>query len=201
MSPLSALPIAAEAEPAVEPAREPQEPAPARIRLLLVTDTAIAFAGGSERFLRNLVTLLPRDRYDITVVQLDAGHFPEAEKHELADGDPARIIRLPVEAVYGRGGLRAMRTLRAMVLDGRFDIVQSHHEKSDLFNALLPRRQGCVHISNRRDMGYKKSAKLKWLFRRLNPRFDCVVAPSQPILGELADSEALEPRRMLWIPN
>src|SRR5690606_15948679 len=82
-----------------------------------------------------------------------------------------------------------------------FDIVQSHHEKSDLFNALLPRRQGCVHISNRRDMGYKKSAKLKWLFRRLNPRFDCVVAPSQPILGELADSEALEPRRMLWIPN
>ena len=201
MSPLSALPIAVEAEPAVERACEPQAPSSTRIRLLLVTDTAIAFAGGSERFLRNLVTLLPRDRYDITVVQLDAGRFPEAERHQLADAGPARIIRLPVNAVYGRGGVRAMRKLRAMVLDGGFDIVQSHHEKSDLFNALLPRRPGCVHISNRRDMGYKKSAKLKWLFRRLNSRFDCVIAPSQPILGELANSEALEPGRMLWIPN
>ncbi|GAA3923211.1 glycosyltransferase [Luteimonas lutimaris] len=178
-----------------------QTPAPARIRLLLLTDTSIAFSGGSERFLRNLVTLLPRDRYDITVVQLDAGGFPESEKHHLADGDAARIVHLPVEAIYGRGGLRALRTLRSMVAGGGFDIVQSHHEKSDLINALLPRRPGCVHISNRRDMGYKKSAKLKWLFRHLNPRFDCVVAPSQQILGELARSEALEAGRMLWIPN
>src|SRR5690606_37938757 len=165
------------------------------------TDTSIAFAGGSERFLRNLITLLPRDRYDITVVQLDAGHFPESEKHQMAGGGPARIIRMPVEAVYGRGGMGALRALRAMILDGRFDIVQSHHEKSDLINALLPRRPGCIHISNRRDMGYKKSSKLKWLFRRLNTRFDCVVGPSQPILGELARSEALEARRMRWIPN
>ena len=201
MSPLSALPIAAEAEPAVEPACDPQAPAPGRIRLLLLTDTSIAFAGGSERFLRNLVTLLPRNRYDITVVQFDAGHFPESEKHHMAGGGPARIIRMPVEAVYGRGGMGALRALRAMILDGRFDIVQSHHEKSDLINALLPRRPGCIHISNRRDMGYKKSSKLKWLFRRLNTRFDCVVAPSQPILGELARTEALEARRMLWIPN
>lgn len=201
MSPLSALPIAVEAEPAAEPACELQTPAPARIRLLLLTDTSIAFSGGSERFLRNLVTLLPRDRYDITVVQLDAGGFPESEKHHLADGDAARIVHLPVEAIYGRGGLRALRTLRSMVAGGGFDIVQSHHEKSDLINALLPRRPGCVHISNRRDMGYKKSAKLKWLFRHLNPRFDCVVAPSQQILGELARSEALEAGRMLWIPN
>jgi len=195
------LPIAVEAEPAAEPACELQTPAPARIRLLLLTDTSIAFSGGSERFLRNLVTLLPRDRYDITVVQLDAGGFPESEKHHLADGDAARIVHLPVEAIYGRGGLRALRTLRSMVAGGGFDIVQSHHEKSDLINALLPRRPGCVHISNRRDMGYKKSAKLKWLFRHLNPRFDCVVAPSQQILGELARSEALEAGRMLWIPN
>ena len=201
MSPLSASPIAVEVESVVEPACEPQAPAPTRIRLLLLTDTSLAFAGGSERFLRNLVTLLPRDRYDITVVQLDGGRFPESERHHLADGDPARIVHLPVEAIYGRGGLRALRTLRSMVEDDRFDIVQSHHEKSDLINALLPRRPGCVHISNRRDMGYKKSAKLKWLFRHLNRRFHCVVAPSQPILGELARSEALEPRRMLWIPN
>ncbi|MBC7989791.1 MAG: glycosyltransferase [Luteimonas sp.] len=201
MPPLSASAIAAERRDAIEPARATPGPAPIRIRLLLLTDTSIAFSGGSERFLRNLVALLPRDRYDITLVQLDAGHHPDAGRHLPSDTAHATVHGLPVDAIYGRGGWRALRALREMILRERYDIVQSHHEKSDLLNALLPRTPGCVRISNRRDMGYKKSAKLKWLFRFLNRRFDSVIAPAQPILGELARSEALDPARMLWIPN
>jgi glycosyltransferase involved in cell wall biosynthesis len=203
MPPLSASAIA------VEPRREaaPAETAPvaaapaARVRLLLVTDTSISFSGGSERFLRNLATLLPRDRYAVTLVELDAGHHAGAGRHGLADADHVDLRTLPVDAIYGPGGWRALRALRRMLREEDFDIVQSQHEKSDLFNALLPRRPGRLHLSNRRDMGFKKSAKLKRLFRLLNPRFDCVVAPSQAILGELAGSEGLDAARMLWIPN
>jgi glycosyltransferase involved in cell wall biosynthesis len=202
MPPLSASAIAAEQRDAGHDSPDAPDTgmAAARTRLLLLTDTSIAFSGGSERFLRNLAALLPKERYAITLVQLDAGHHAGASLVPFDLGH-VRIVGLPVDAIYGRRGWQALRSLRRMVRDGGFDIVQSHHEKSDLFNALLPRARGCVRISNRRDMGYKKSAKLKWLFRFLNPRFDSVIAPAQPILGELARSEALDPTRMLWIPN
>jgi glycosyltransferase involved in cell wall biosynthesis len=205
MPPLSASAIAVEDRPAqaaiADATRAPRAVAPARIRLLLLTDTSIAFAGGSERFLRNLATMLPRDRYAVTVVQLDAGHHAGAGRHALSDASHVDLRNLPVDAVYGPGGWLALRALRSLLREGGFDIVQSQHEKSDLLNALLPRRPGRLHLSNRRDMGFKKSARLKQAFRLLNHRFDCVVAPSQPVLGELARSEALDPARMLWIPN
>lgn len=205
MPPLSASAIAVEDRPApAAPAsatHAPRAVAAARIRLLLLTDTSVAFSGGSERFLRNLATMLPRERYAVTLVQLDPGHHADAGRHALSEASHVDMRNLPVDAVYGPGGWRALRALKALLREGDFDIVQSQHEKSDLLNALLPRRPGRLHLSNRRDMGFKKSPRLKRLFRLLNHRFDCVVAPSQPILGELARSEALAPARMLWIPN
>ncbi|MEP6634986.1 MAG: glycosyltransferase [Luteimonas sp.] len=171
-----------------------------RVRLLLLTDTSVASAGGSERFLRNLVSLLPQDRYDITLVQLTAGDDHGALQ-PLFDIDRVALHKLPIGAIYGPRGWRALRALRVMAHEQRFDIVQSQHEKSDLLNALLPRVRSGIRISNRRDMGFNKSSKLKWLFRFLNHRFDSVIAPAQQILGGLARSESLEIERMLWIPN
>jgi glycosyltransferase involved in cell wall biosynthesis len=57
------------------------------------------------------------------------------------------------------------------------------------------------HISNRRDMGFNKSSRLRLLFRFVNHRYDCVVAPAQPILGGLGREERLDIRQMVWIPN
>ena len=79
-----------------------------------------------------------------------------------------------------------------MCIRDSYHIVQSHHEKSDLFNALLALPSSCIRISNRRDMGFKKSGKLKWLFRQLNSRYDSVIAPAQPILSELSRTEAVD---------
>jgi L-malate glycosyltransferase len=171
-----------------------------RIRLLLLTDTAVLAPGGSERFLLNLASRLPRDRYRITLVQLHGSSMP-------ANGQPARQLphvqlrALPVHAVYDASGLRAWKALRSMLREEHFDIVQSQHEKADLLNALLPRRAGGVRISNRRDMGFKKSARLGRVFRLLNPRFDRVVAPARQILTGLAECEQLDALRMVWIPN
>ena len=209
MSLLSALPTTADpvlAEPALakpvlaEPT--PVEPAPQRnVRLLLLTDTPVLAAGGSERFLRNLITRLPGDRYRITVVQL-SDYLSEDIHLAPVFARPNVTVRvLPVGAVYGPAGWRAWRTLRDLLRRERFDIVQSHHEKADLLNALLPHQTGSRRISNRRDMGFKKSRKLKQAFRWLNHRFDAVVAPSLDILANLAGQESLDRRRTLWIPN
>ena len=202
MPPLSASPIAAESGQMIECVMAPADGRQVeRVRLLLMTDTSIEFSGGSERFLRNLVTLLPRERYQITLVQLDAGHQTDADTHLLSGLQHVTLVRLPVEAIYGRGGRRAWRQLSAMVRKNHYHIVQSHHEKSDLFNALLALPSSCIRISNRRDMGFKKSGKLKWLFRQLNSRYDSVIAPAQPILSELSRTEAVDSAKMLWIPN
>jgi glycosyltransferase involved in cell wall biosynthesis len=170
-----------------------------RLRLLLLTDTSIVAAGGSERFLRNLLSRLPPERYAITVVQLNGSSQAGAIAHPLVGHVLLRT--LGVGAVYGLRGWQAQRKLWQLVRRERFHLVQSQHEKSDLFNALLPRRDGMVHVSNRRDMGFNKSARLRLLFRFINHRFDCVVAPARPILSGLVRDERLGIGRMTWIPN
>ncbi|GAA5076054.1 glycosyltransferase [Lysobacter panacisoli] len=172
-----------------------------RIRLLLLTDTPVLAPGGSERFLQNLATRLASDRYRITLVQLHEQKMPGNHGHELLTRSNLRLLSLPVHAVYDRSGLRAWMQLARMLRSERFDVVQSQHEKADILNALLPRRNGTVYISNRRDMGFKKSTRLQHLFRRLNPRYDTVVAPARQILSGLALGESLDPLRMTWIPN
>ena len=204
MSPLSALPTVADAIP-LEAALVESAPidsaAHRHVRLLLLTDTAVLAAGGSERFLRNLVTRLPADRYSITVVQLSGQLSKDIELAPVFARANVDVHVMPVDAVYGRSGWRARKQLHDLLRRERFDIVQSHHEKADILNAVLPRQAGSLRISNRRDMGFKKSRKLKQAFRWLNHRFDTVVAPSIDILDNLAEQESLDRRRTLWIPN
>jgi glycosyltransferase involved in cell wall biosynthesis len=176
-------------------------PAAERLRILLMTDTSILSAGGSERFLRNLMSRLPSDRYDITVLQLAEAPGTAGTNDALFNVDHVRLASLPIDAVYGFRGWRALLALRRMLREQPFDIVQSQHEKSDLLNALLPRMRGTARISNRRDMGFNKSSRLRLLFRFVNHRYDCVVAPAQPILGGLGREERLDIRQMVWIPN
>ncbi len=172
-----------------------------RLRILLLTDTSILSAGGSERFLRNLLSRLSPARYHVTVVQLtDAANAP-GKASALFNVEHVQMRSLPVQAVYGWRGWLALARLRRMLREEHFDIVQSQHEKSDLLNAMLPRMPGTTRISNRRDMGFNKSPRLRLMFRFINHRFDCVVAPAQPILSGLGREESMDLRRMLWIPN
>lgn len=181
----------------VDTGPSPQAP----LRLLLLTDTSILAPGGSERFLRNLAARLPPERYRITIVQLSQTVRAWSDVALPGAIENVRMRSLPIAAAYSFRGLRALGRLRTLMRRERFDIVQSQHEKSDLFNALLPRSGGAVHLSNRRDMGFNKSARLRWISRFLNHRFDRVVAPSQPILSRLTHSEGIAPGRMVWIPN
>ncbi len=193
MPSLSASSIAAEAAIASQPTPP--------IRLLLLTDTALTNTGGSERFLRNLVGRLPPERYAITVVQLGADNAPGETTHVTEAGTSLRVLNHPIGPIYGLRGLRAIRALRARLRLESFDIIQSQHEKSDLINLLLGPREMAVRLSNRRDMGFLKSRRLRHVFRLVNHRYHSVIAPAHEILAALAEHEGLPASRMLWIAN
>jgi len=169
-----------------------------QLRLLILTDTAILGAGGSERFLRNLLERLPAERYSIDVLQLAEAPVAGARVAEL--GNPAiRLAHHPIGPIYGTRALTAFGAIRARVRRGDYDVIQSQHEKSDLINALLPR--SVRKISNRRDMGFQKSARVRALFRRVNGRFDRIVAPTGSIIDALVSEERVERARCGTIPN
>ena len=139
----------------------------------------------------NAVEWVPsEDRNALTIVPMAAEEFKRRPVMMFG------MHSLPTYAAYGLHGLRALGRLRKLCKRERFHIVQSQHEKSDLFNAFLPREAGSVHISNRRDMGFNKSTRLRWFFRFLNHRYHCVVAPAQPILSGLVRDERLALDRM-----
>jgi glycosyltransferase involved in cell wall biosynthesis len=170
------------------------------LRLLVLTDTAILGAGGSERFLRNLLARLPAERYSIDVLQLTSEPPLSAHVGTL-DNRAVRLTYHPIGPVYGPRGWAAWRRVRKQLRETEYHIVQSQHEKSDLINALLPRRRGTHTISNRRDMGFQKSARVNALFRRLNGRFDRIIAPAQGILDKLVADENADAAKCRAIPN
>lgn len=163
-----------------------------RLRVLIITDTAILTPGGSERFLRNLLERLPPESFTVDVLQLAApptnafGTFnaPHANlSHEPIGGSRIRLLAVM---------FRAWKLVRA----NRYDIVHSQHESADLINALLP--SGVLRLSSRRDMGFLKSNRMRSLMRWLDGRFDCIVAPSRAILDSLPDQRA---SKLVCIPN
>ncbi len=172
------------------------------MRLLFLTDSPITVSGGSERFLRNLVNGLPQAHFAISVVQLCDEPSPESRVHESAITSQINLEYLPCRAVYGKSGMHAYRTLRRRVLGEGFHVIQSQHENADFINALLPRGPlNAIRISNRRDTGFLKSAKLRFASRWLNHRYDRILAPSPAVLDAVASSEHAPRRRMLCISN
>jgi L-malate glycosyltransferase len=160
-----------------------------RLRLLLLTDTPILASGGSERFLRNLVDGLDPRRYAIDVVQLSP---PPADTLPASAAAPphVRLEYWPVGAVYGARGRALYAELRRRIMRGEYDLVQSQHEKSDLLCALLPRGPARARrISNRRDTGFQKNARLRFAFGLLNRRYDAVVGPAEAVLRQVRQCE------------
>ena len=170
-------------------------------RLLILTDTAILGPGGSERFLRNLLLrLVDAGDYAVDVLQLAAPPPPRACVAQL-EHRAIRLLYRPIEAIYAPAGLAAFACVARRVLLGCYDILQSQHEKSDLINALLPRQARVRRVSNRRDMGFQKSSRVRAVLRRANARFDRIVAPTSAILDALVAEENVLRERCRTIPN
>lgn len=180
----------------------PRAPSDRPLRILLLTDTAIAGSGGSERFLRNLLRNLPASDFRVTLVQLCAEPTAAERLHPGSMESVVERSCVPIGAVYSRAGVRLVRKLCQTVRRQAFDIIQSQHESADVVNALLPRGPArAARISNRRDTGFLKSHRLRWASRVLNHRYDRIVAPTPAILDAVARAERAPRARMRCIPN
>jgi glycosyltransferase involved in cell wall biosynthesis len=199
---MSAVPPAVRFAPALRPQPQAAPRRDGRLRLLLLTDTGILGAGGSETFLRQLVQGLDPARYAIDVVQLCAPPGPAALAAAPELPAAVRLEYWPVDAVYGAAGRAAWRRLWVRLRRGDYDLVQSQHEKSDLICSLLPRGPARARlISSRRDTGFQKSWRLRLASRCLNRRFDAVTAPALAVLDAVREHEGLLPGLALAIPN
>ncbi|MFU8830607.1 MAG: glycosyltransferase family 4 protein [Wenzhouxiangella sp.] len=197
MSTLLDLPLMSSAE---ESAPESVSGAGRRpLRILVLTDTDLVLRGGSERFLAYLLAGLDPDGFSLDVIQLDEADKAVGRQPLPISGRNLRLEYRPVRAIYGVSAWRVWRELRARVRRGDYDLIQSQHEKSDLFCALLP--TGPLRISNRRDTGFQKGLLLRLLFLLLNHRFDLVIAPAQAILTRLSRREGVNPARTRCLPN
>lgn len=169
-----------------------------RLRILIITDTVILGAGGSERFLRNLLERLPREACEVDVLQLRAAP-PRGATVAALNLPNVHLLYCARGALYGPKGLAALMRVRRMIRSDGYDVVHSQHEVPDLICAMLARRRsGPRVLSNRRDMGFQKTARVRWLMRRLDRRFDCIVAPSRAILATLSHAPVA---RQICIPN
>jgi len=169
-----------------------------RIRILIITDTCLDAIGGSEQFLRRLVTGLSAEHYQIDVIQLSGSQQPSRELSEHS----INLEAVSIDAVYASAARSLWRKLRRKVLAGTWDIVHSQHEKSDIICALLPHSNNSpTWISSRRDSGFQRSVAVSAAFRFLNHRFDCLVAPSQAILDDLVKHGGVQKSHLQYIPN
>lgn len=169
-----------------------------RLRVLIITDTVILGAGGSERFLRNLLEHLPRAACEVDVLQLRTAP-PRSAAVAVLNLPHVHLLYCARGALYSRKGLAALMRVRRMIRSGGYDVVHSQHEVPDLICALLGRRAGRPRVlSNRRDMGFQKTARMRWLMRKLDHRFDRIVAPSHAILAALPHARSV---RQVCIPN
>ena len=171
-----------------------------RKHLLVITDTDLAYRGGSECFLIHLLEGLDPSAFSIDVIQLDKG--PAAPRVLPDDSEHLKLEYRPLGAIYSFRAWKVWRELGKRVREGSYDIIQSQHEKADLLCALLPGGPGkALRISNRRDTGFQKSLLLRAIFRLINYRFDLVIAPAQAILRQMINSEGVIQRRTRCLPN
>lgn len=173
-----------------------------KINILYITDTYVGGKAGSERHLYQLVSNLHSSEFNIHIIQLTSKTGIPYLYGNLDDKKNIFVERIPVYRIYSPRGMSAIWRIATFVRQNNIDIVQSLHEKADIINALIPKRNGFpIKVSSRRDMGFKKGKKLRLLFRRLNSRFDRIIAPSSAILEKLCVDENVKTEQTVEIGN
>src|ERR1700681_3973153 len=122
-----------------------------RIEILFLIDY-FHRTGGTEKHLVQLIAGLPADQFHSSVVVFDLGDNPLLQRlHDR--GVP--VIHLPVGREYVPNALRQAWRLARLIRRGRYDIVQTYHQKADTYGALIAWAAGAPHlISSKRDIGH-----------------------------------------------
>src|SRR5438445_37001 len=111
---------------------------PRKINILFAIDY-FRRTGGTEKHLAQLVKILSRDTFKCSVVVFDLG--PNALIDGMrAAGVPVRHV--PVRRIYTPNALRRATELARIIQHDEIDLVQTFHQTSDTFGAIVARLSG-----------------------------------------------------------
>ena len=161
-----------------------------RINILYIMDHFHG-TGGTERHLTYLVGQLPRERFQCRIVVLDLApnRWVDAIR---AGGIP--IIHVPVTREYAPGALLRALELSRIIRSNQIDIVQTFHQKSDTYGAVIATLSGVRHIvSSKRDVGALKKPRHYFLNRRLRGLFEKVIVVADSV-GDVVVAREQVPR-------
>ena len=155
--------------------------------------------GGTEKHLAELVQRLPRQTFNCSIVAFDLGTNPLLDKIRDS-GTP--VIHVPVGREYvPNAWLRAVQ-LSKLLRTLQPDIVQTFHQKSDTYGAIIARLSGVRHIvSSKRDTGALRAPRHFFLNRRIGKLFERVIVVADAVGRAVITNDKIEPARIVRIYN
>ena len=155
--------------------------------------------GGTEKHLAQLVRLLPRDTFKCSVVVFDLG------ANALTDGMRAAgvpVHHVPVRRIYTPNALRRATELARIIRREKIDIVQTFHQTSDTFGAIVAKLSGVKRIiSSKRDTGQLKRPVHILLNRWLRFLFNRTIVVADAVGEAVMATERIDPSRITRIYN
>jgi glycosyltransferase involved in cell wall biosynthesis len=169
-----------------------------RINILYIIDT-LREVGGTERHLSHLVLNLPKDLFNCSVVAFDIGPNIIVDRMRSAR---IPVVHIPVDKEYTLNAILRAFKLSRIIRANNIDIVQTYHQKSDTFGALVATFSMAKHIvSSKRDMGQNRKPRHVALNRALSTLFDGVIVVADAV-GEMITAKEGVPRsRIVRIYN
>ena len=155
--------------------------------------------GGTERHLAQLVRLLSRDRFTCSVVVFDLGDNALIDEMRTAG---ISVHNVPVGRIYAPNALRRAVELARIIRREKVDIVQTFHQTSDTFGAIVARLSGVkLVISSKRDTGQLKRPLHTFLNRRLKVLFDRTIVVADAVGEAVVAAEGIDRSSITRIYN
>jgi glycosyltransferase involved in cell wall biosynthesis len=154
-------------------------------------------AGGAERILLNTIRLLPKERFQCSLIT-----FKLDSSLELFRSLPCPHFVYPLRRTYDWNAFRTSLTIRQFLDRENVQIVHTFHETADLWGGFISKVGGNrILVSSRRDMGILRSLKHDIGYRVLSPLFDLVLTVSEEVRQLCIRRDRLLPQKVATLYN
>ena len=174
-----------------------------KINLLIITDTYIGLPGGSERHLLNFLTCLDYNKFNVFAVQMYPDSLDVKNLALLHNIQGLTLFHMPLNSIKSFNFFSLCLKLRKLVKYNKINLIVSYHEKSDLLNYCLSLcvSKDVIHVSSRRDLGFKLNGILKQLIKTITPKFNYFTTPSKSIKEMLVSEYHVQPENIHVVAN
>jgi glycosyltransferase involved in cell wall biosynthesis len=158
--------------------------------------------GGTEHHLYDLICGLDRTRFAPHVIYSTPGIVSgKLAALTQRDGASVALREMHVTRAYDASAFKAIWQLRRYLRRHRIGLVVTFHFVADMLGTLAAAAGGPPVISSRRDMGFTRTARQKWLGGKLDCGVTRYIAVSDAVRQAIVRDEQLPPRKVEVIHN